>query len=312
MVGRMLAGLLVLVAAAGVVGGILVTKDSGSATSATPAGPTPSPTRSPAATPASAPTTAATPDPSPVTTPDPATSTTLPFVGFVDDSSQATLQVGLDPSSSEYGSVWFAEPGIGIVSTRRPAAVDEGGPGPVAVTYDGPGSVNRRAKIDPELAVLTLPRGPIRRAHVRVSARLQPSNQTGVLDLWVDNKHLHLTFGQPPTDADPVVRAVVRAMRAEDFAALYDLADSGMRHGLSRAAFVAQTKKLATGATLTAVRETGPVSYLTTATGVHYAYAPIAAVISQGGVRQHLRQQIVLVREDGTWRFTTTRDTPAG
>lgn len=308
MTGKLLAGLLVLVAAVGVVGGVVVTKEASTASSAPPV----TPSASPAATPAAAPTTAATPHPSPATTPVPATSTTLPFVGFVDDSSRATLQVGLDPSSREYGSVWFAKPGIGIVWTRRPATVEDGGTGSVAVTYDGPGSVNRHARVDPEFAALTMPRGPTRRAHVRVRSRLQPSHQTGVLDLWVDNKHLRVTFGQPPANAGPVVRAVVRAMRAEDFASLYDLADSGMRHGLTRAAFVAQSKELSAGATVAAVRETGPVSYLTTSTGVHYAYAPIAAVVSQGGVRQHLRQQIVLVREDGQWRFTTTRDIPAG
>jgi hypothetical protein len=224
---------------------------------------------------------------------------------FVDGSGQLALVAALDPSSSDYGMVQVTAPSLGLLWPLHRASVARTADA-TTVSYDGRGFVNRRVQVgDLPLAGF---QGPVHHVHLRIVARLDPVRRTGVVDLWVRHRHTHLVFTPPATGAEPVVRAVISALSTDDFAALYDVAAQGFRDGMSRAEFAAKLEALQGNDTIEAVRRTGPVSYSTTVTGIRYATAPASATFTHNGVRRHEPMQIVLVREDGQWRFATTRE----
>ena len=214
---------------------------------------------------------------------------------------------GLDPSSSDYGAFAITAPGLGMVWPRTAAVVDRQSAHATTMTYDGQAFINRRARIVGAFSLLEGFQGSVHRGHIRVVAHLDPSHRTGFLELWIGGKHTHLQFAPAPSDADEVMQSVVSALSTGDFGALYDLADTGFRHGLSRDEFVSRFTAAMGNDSVVRVRRTGPVSYSTTLTGVDYASAPANATVIQSGQRRVLRERLVLIREDGEWRFDTTR-----
>jgi hypothetical protein len=169
--------------------------------------------------------------------------------------------------------------------------------------YDGPGRLVRNASLDLGLATFTSLSGAAtladsQRARLRFDVRLD-SVGLGDADVWIGRHHCHLVAGEPPHTADPVTTAVVTAMRAEDWSAMYDL--TVRLPGMTRAAFV---RSFGADGSISSLELTGDTVYRV-ANGVAYADTPAHVLATLG--RRHLDRDVTLrlVYGDGEWRYAT-------
>ena len=132
----------------------------------------------------------------------------------------------------------------------------------------------------------------------RMGVRQTPDD-LGHADVWIDGRRHRVTGTEPPHTADPVVSAVVEAMRTEDWSAMYDL--TVRLPGMTRADFV---KTFGSDGTIESLELTGDTVYRVTG-GVAYADAPahIAATIG----KRHLDRDgaVELIYREGKWRFSS-------
>jgi hypothetical protein len=110
-----------------------------------------------------------------------------------------------------------------------------------------------------------------------------------------------------PRSADATVAAVVTALKTTDLGALYDLADTRLRNGLTREQFVTKLGATGGGGSVTGVDVTGPTSYVTTSAGADFALTPITFDYTKAGVQGHVVAHLRLIFAGGQWRYLTTQ-----
>ena len=91
-----------------------------------------------------------------------------------------------------------------------------------------------------------------------------------------------------PRNAEPTVALVVTALKATDLGALYDLADTSLRNGLTREQFVTKLGATGGGGSVTGVNVTGVIKYVTTSAGTDFALTPITFDYTKAGIQGHV------------------------
>ena len=110
-----------------------------------------------------------------------------------------------------------------------------------------------------------------------------------------------------PRNAEPTVALVVTALKATDLGALYDLADTSLRNGLTREQFVTKLGATGGGGSVTGVNVTGVTKYVTTSAGTDFALTPITFDYTKAGVHGHVVAHLRLIFTGGQWRYLTTQ-----
>jgi hypothetical protein len=225
--------------------------------------------------------------------------------GIVTESTTPTFAV-VDQTTGDYvvgqgRSAVLLE--IGIRGVGRAWTVNRMGvrqtPDGTSVHYEGRGQLDPKARFGGRIPPLAgaSPVDP-RPAHLRVDLLMTPDG-LGHADVWIDGRRHRVTGTEPPHTADPVVSAVVEAMRTEDWSAMYDL--TVRLPGMTRADFM---KTFGSEGTIESLELTGDTVYRVTG-GMAYADAPahIAATIG----KRHLDRDgaVELIYREGKWRFSS-------
>jgi hypothetical protein len=215
----------------------------------------------------------------------------------ISDSDTGDFVAGLGNGDVVIGEVGIH--GIGAAWGTRRVTVRRTAAG-VDAHYDGPGRLERHAPLDLGFAALSLSgmSGDPQPIRLRFEVHLD-ADGLGHADVWIDERHVRLVAAEPPHTADPVVSAVVTAMQAEDWSAMYDL--TVRLPGMTRADFV---RSFGGHGSITSLDLTGDTVYRVE-DGVAYADTPahIVATIRQ----RHLDREVTveLVYREGEWRFNS-------
>ena len=229
---------------------------------------------------------------------------------FIDTVHQTQLLIYLDPSVAHYGAFSFAAQGAGLFGNVRPATIDVTGPHAVVVAYDGAGTVDQAARLDFVFG-LDQPSGQTQPTAIRLTAQIDPIAGAATADLWTSGAHYRLRVQPPPQDADQALAAVLRAYRAEDWGALYDLLDSQVRAQLSRAAFVAQITAGASGWRVVDAQVVSPITYSTGQAGFFMAVAQVRTTLSRQGATRTDVAQAEFLWQNGRWALFTLGSGPS-
>jgi hypothetical protein len=120
--------------------------------------------------------------------------------------------------------------------------------------------------------------------------------------------HYHFAAASAPQDATNVADAVAAALKANDWPTLYNLADDSLRNGMTSTQFGQQVGiAFGAGTHITDVHTTGAITYTTNEAGVSYASVPVSFSVFFNGVNQTTPGTLVLINDQGTWRWFTTK-----
>jgi hypothetical protein len=201
-------------------------------------------------------------------------------------------------------SLALATPGLGLAWPQGKVTATGVSASEVRLRYDGPGWVNPKADARTGFVSALTHAGDARRVTLRLDVTLDPGAGTGTVDAWAGTTHAAFASHEAPRTALPVANAVLDAVRAEDWRALYRLADPLLRPGTEEEfvrAFEGQ------GAIVVhRVEPTGPATY-TPGTAPATATVPIVMDTTIAGRRRHQVATLVLTYSRGAWRLSTTR-----
>lgn len=220
------------------------------------------------------------------------------------DSETGDFVAGLGNGDVVLGGVGIH--GVGAAWGIRRVHVTRSDQGVVA-HYDGPGKLQRGTPLDLGVATLSTmvgsDLGDPESVRLRFDVRLDPDG-LGESDVWIDGHHYHLSAGEPPHTADPVVAIVADDFRRQDWADLYD--HYVHLPGETKQDFV---KHFGAGSTVSELTITGPTIYRA-ANGVPYADAPAHVVATVAG-GHHLDRDVFihLAYQQGEWRFSSMAKT---
>lgn len=252
------------------------------------------------------PTTAATTAPAAATTP-----TSLPSgldfpqpSTLVDGSSGDFVMVDLTAGSSSRGQIAAGVHGVGMAWGAGRATLSKAGDGSVSVTYRGRGYLDAHASLDPPMFLDALQHGRPAHVSLRLTARYDPSRTSGTATVWVNGTAYHVTAGPTAHDALPTARTVLGHLHHGDWAAVYRMSDHSLQQAVTLAAFVRTMSSK--HVTVSEARITGPIVY-TTSGGIPYARVPIHETATFHGRRLSAAATMILVREQGAWRYDTTQ-----
>lgn len=145
-------------------------------------------------------------------------------------------------------------------------------------------------------------------ATVRFTGQVDAAHGSSPIEVWVNGTHYHVAAGNAAQNADSTANAVVAALKANDWPALYDLADDSLRNGMTAAQFAQQvTSAFGAGTKITDVTITGAITYTTNQAGVSYADVPITMTVFVNGANQTTAGVLVLIDDQGSWRWFTTK-----
>jgi hypothetical protein len=228
---------------------------------------------------------------------------------FIDGVHHTQLLIYLDPSEAHLGDFSFAAEGAGLFWNLRPATVDIAGPHSVVVRYDGAGTVDQAASLD-FVYGLDQPSGQTQPTSIRLAAQIDPIAGTATADLWTAGAHYRLQVQPPPHDADQALASVLGAYRTEDWSALYDFLDSGVRAQISRAAFVAKIAAGASGSHVVDATIVSPITYSNGQAGFFTATAQVRIALSHQGATRTDLLPAHLLWENGRWALLTLGSGP--
>ena len=237
---------------------------------------------------------------------------TDPTVGFSDQASGAYLRIDLTTSNATAGEFYFSAPGVGLALPAAKARLQMRSAHDEQFRYDGAGTLYATAAVRSDI-VQPVATGPSIAATVRVIGHTDPASQTATVEVWVNGQHFNLKASPAPHTADPTLAAVITALKATDLGALYDLADTSLRNGLTREQFVTKLGATGGGGSVTGVTVTGITSYITTSAGADFALTPITFDYTKAGVQGHVVAHLRLIFTGGQWRYLSTQpdNTPA-
>lgn len=235
----------------------------------------------------------------------PAPAADIMTTGLQDKSTGAYLRVQLDSTKSAYGAFVLALPGVGLAWPTTTATVTQDSTDSIELSYDSAGQLQPQAQLDTEFGVAYQAAEPTKKAKLRLAAQIDPAHHTGSVDVWLNRKHYHLDAGAAPETADTTVNAFLTAMRAGQWAAVYQLTDDAFHSAASKDQFTqAMDNRLGTHG-LTAASTTAPTTYTTTTTGIRYASAPVSITTTTGGVNSTQAGTLKLIFNNGQWRIFT-------
>ena len=237
---------------------------------------------------------------------------TDPTVGFRDQASGAYLRIDLTTSDATAGEFYFSAPGVGLALPAAKASLQMRSAHDEQFRYDGTGTLFATAVVSSDI-IQPVATGPSSAATVRIIGHTDPASQTATVEVWVNGQHFNLKAAPAPHTADPTVAAVIIALKATDLGALYDLADTSLRNGLTREQFVTKLGATGGGGSVTGVNVTGATSYVTTSAGADFALTPITFDYTKAGVQGHVVAHLRLIYTGGQWRYLSTQpdNTPA-
>jgi len=171
------------------------------------------------------------------------------------------------------------------------------------VRYDGPGVLARGATLD-FVFNLTLASGAAEPTSIRLEAQVNPDRVTSSAQLWSAGVQYKLVDKQPASDPRGALGAILAAMAAQDWAALYDLGYSGFRDAIGRDAFVARMAAGWAGrGTVTATAIVEPPRLGDRRAGFDAARATISFTLTRDGVATTYLADITLLEEPDGWKF---------
>jgi hypothetical protein len=198
-----------------------------------------------------------------------------PFV-VQDATTGIHFEVVLTPGDPSLGQFIAAIPGVGLIAPTSPATVTTNADHTVSLSYSGAGSLDAAAQLDPELGSDYIPSGSAVAATLTLSGHVDPARQTASLDLSVNGgDHPFGTASVP--DGTSAVNAIVAALTANNWAALYALADQ-QTHAAMTAQQYASTG--AASGTFSHVTTNGPITYRTSEAGIHSAEVAINVTLT--------------------------------
>lgn len=156
---------------------------------------------------------------------------------FIDEARQSSFSVNLEKTSPDLRRFSFGVMGLGLFFGDRPASVEFKSDSSIIVRYEGSGVVDRSARLD-FVFNLTLATGTADPAPIRLEAQVNPDRVTSSAQLWYAGVQYKLVDKQPASDPSGALRAILAALAAQDWPALYDLGYSGFRGAISRADFI--------------------------------------------------------------------------
>jgi hypothetical protein len=237
--------------------------------------------------------------------------------GFCDNSTEACLQVELDPTSKSYGMFTLTIPGTGLVWGTGKAIITTRSGGPVKVTYNGESLLSAGASLDTAFAMKTRPAGPLQSITTRLTADLTARVHSGTVDVSLQGQRFHLNAtgttstpaksGPPGTgDARQVVADWTAAMSTHHWATAYRYASQTMRQGLTEKAFVDSATTAYGSSTKLTLRATGQPTYVTNAAGISSATVALVMTTTKAGATTTKKTTLNLVLEPGGWRCLST------
>lgn len=229
--------------------------------------------------------------------------------GFQDHSDGDYLRLQLDPSQANYGGFVAAIPGVGLAWPAQPATVSTKSDHSAQLRFDGQAYLNAGAKLDTEFGVDYQISGPTTAVSLRLIGQVDPAHGTGTVELWINDKHFHLAADSSPADASAAAKAVLTAIKTNDWVALYGLADSSLRAAGGPAQFAQQMETQFAGGGVLDAHGSGPITYTTTTTGISYANQPVSFTVTHDGATQAASGTLILIYNEGSWRWLTVKPT---
>lgn len=155
---------------------------------------------------------------------------------------------------------------------------------------------------------------------VRFEGIVDPTGLSANVNVWIGGTHYHLQTDQgSATSAVPVVRQVVAALQAEDWATLYTLLASDVQSQYTQAQFVQMmsAESSAPGQpAITSVNASGSGQVVASPLGYTYYQQPLNVQARNGdGSTRAFTTMLYLLQENGTWRYWATdqpSDQPVG
>lgn len=222
---------------------------------------------------------------------------------FIDDARQSSFSVNLEKTSPDLGRFSFGVAGLGLFFGDVPASVEFKSDSSIIVRYDGSGVVDRSARVD-FVFNLTLATGTTDPAPIQLEAQVNPDRVTSSAQLWYEGVQYKLVDRQPASDPGAAVRAILAAMAAQDWSAVYDLGYSGLRTAISRAEF---GDRMAAGwagrGTVTATAIVSAPRLGDRRAGFDAAQATVSFTLTRDGVATTYLADITLLEEPDGWKF---------
>jgi hypothetical protein len=228
--------------------------------------------------------------------------------GFQDHTSNDYLRIQLDPTAANYGGFVVAIPGTGLTWAAQPAAASTKSDHSVQLRYDGTGYLDANAKLDTEFGVGYQTVGAPTTITLRLIGQVDPAHTSGSIELWVNGIHYQFAAAPAPQNADTVGNAVLAALKANDWTALYNLADDSLRGGGTAAQFTQQVQaQFGAGGQVSDAHSIGATTYTTNQAGVSYANLPVSITVIHAGATQTATGTLVLIDDQGSWRWFTMK-----
>ncbi|MBA3877617.1 MAG: hypothetical protein C0498_11935 [Anaerolinea sp.] len=213
------------------------------------------------------------------------------------------LRIDLDPATLDFGWFSFAVPGVGIYVSTAPTTIVLKRDGSAVATYDGLSDLDRQATIDSVFGI-NRSSGSTERARIRFRAQIDPGRTTGSGELWHDGSRYDLVDTPPPVGPEAALGSTVRALKAQDWGALYDLSFSWTRETISREEMVrAVSVAWSEHGTVTDVRVVSPAESRGGEAGFDTAAATISVTLEKDGLATTYLADVSLLLERDGWKL---------
>ncbi|MGB8652767.1 MAG: hypothetical protein WCD35_19130 [Mycobacteriales bacterium] len=220
-----------------------------------------------------------------------------------DDRNGMHLAVMLDATSDHYGVADVTIPGVGLIETTNPAALDRHSDTSTTLAYDGPALLDRREAADTEFGIITdaAHRPETTSTTVRLQGQVDPVHHSGELNVWIGQDKYHLLRSNVPVAGAEQTAARIRSsLIAGDLDGLYDLLDPSAKASVGHDEFVSRMRS-GLGGPVTDVSY-GAFTYTTTAASIDYASAPITVTAGPTGTMT-THGTLQLIRVLGAWKL---------
>ncbi|GAA1257956.1 hypothetical protein [Oryzihumus leptocrescens] len=225
--------------------------------------------------------------------------------GYLDLRSGDYLRVQLDPASVARGNFVVAIPHVGLVWPTGRASVTVESPQSTQLRYDGGGTRDADAILDTEFGVGYRQQGAGQAVHLRVVGHVDPAHGTASVRVWIDDALTNIVT-EPASDsqsASDAASAYLSELKARDWAALYAMADSDLRSGLSEAKFAEGMAQAPEAQGLAGASADAP-TVSTNGAGVTWANVPIHLTYANKPSKDGT---LVLILQASGWKVFTVK-----
>lgn len=224
---------------------------------------------------------------------------------FIDEARLSSFSIDLERTSPDVGRFSFGVADLGLFFGDGPASVEFKSDSSVIVRYEGAGVLDRGASLD-FVFNLALASGAAEPASIRLEAQVNPDRVTSSAQLWYEGVQYKLVDKQPASDPGGALGAILAAMAAQDWSALYDLGYSGFRNAISRDEFAARMSAGWAGrGTVTASAIVEPPRLGDRRAGFDAARATISFTLTKDGLATTYLADITLLEEPDGWKFVS-------